>query len=117
SWRNNMFAMSGDMFEEPSGKGRVQMTMEDVVDRSGLIKALEKVDENKENEVANVYELISAAVEYDKENPDGDLGDYLNAVTLMSDADHMKAGEGAITLMTLHAAKGLEFPVVAMIGL
>jgi DNA helicase-2/ATP-dependent DNA helicase PcrA len=117
SWRNNMFAMSGDMFEEPSGKGRVQVTMEDVVNRSGMIKALEKVDENKENEVANVFELVSAAAEYDKDNPDGDLGDYLNAVTLMSDADHMKEGEGSVTLMTLHAAKGLEFPVVAMIGL
>jgi DNA helicase II / ATP-dependent DNA helicase PcrA len=117
SWRNRMFAMSGDMFEESSGMGRVQSIMDDVVKRSGMEAALRKLGGDELEELANVNELLSAAAEYDAENPDGDLGDYLNAVTLMSDADHMKDGDGSITLMTLHAAKGLEFPVVAMIGL
>jgi len=117
SWRNRVAAMSGDMFEEPSGMGQVQAIMDDVVKRSGMEAALRKIGGDELDELANVNELLSAAAEYDKENPDGSLGDYLNAVTLMSDADHMKDGEGAITLMTLHAAKGLEFPVVAMIGL
>ncbi len=117
SWRNRVTAMSGDMFEEPSGFGRVQAIMDDVVKRSGMEAALRKIGGDELDELANVNELLSAAAEYDKENPAGELVDYLNAVTLMSDADHMKDGEGAITLMTLHAAKGLEFPVVAMIGL
>ncbi|MGN6727257.1 MAG: DUF3553 domain-containing protein, partial [Tepidisphaeraceae bacterium] len=54
---------------------------------------------------------------YDAENPEGTLDDYLAQVSLMSDADKIKGAGGAVTLMTLHAAKGLEFPVVAMIGL
>ena len=61
--------------------------------------------------------MISSAAEYDQENPQGTLGDYLGIISLVSDADHLKGAGGAITLMTLHAAKGLEFPVVAMIGL
>ena len=62
-------------------------------------------------------ELISSAAEFDKDNAEGSLDEYLANVSLVSDADHMKGTGGAVTLMTLHAAKGLEFPVVAMIGL
>jgi DNA helicase II / ATP-dependent DNA helicase PcrA len=61
--------------------------------------------------------LITSAAEYDAGNPEGTLHDYLAIVSLVSDADHMKGAGGAVTLMTLHAAKGLEFPVVAMIGM
>jgi DNA helicase-2/ATP-dependent DNA helicase PcrA len=100
-----------------SGKGRVQTVMEDVIQRSGMTALLLKEDPDKENQVANVNELISAAVEYDKENPEGSLDDYLARVSLVSDADHVEGAGGAVTLMTLHAAKGLEFPVVAIIGM
>ena len=55
--------------------------------------------------------------EFEAENPEGSLQDYLSMISLVSDADHMKGHGGAVTLMTLHAAKGLEFPVVAIIGL
>src|SRR5206468_2275404 len=48
---------------------------------------------------------------------EGSLTEYLAQVSLVSDADHLKDSGGAVTLMTLHAAKGLEFPAVAMIGL
>src|SRR5438874_2469263 len=97
--------------------------MENVVRRSGLDVALRKdteLDDLGEGPLANVNELISSAAEYDKENSEGQTGsldDYLAIVSLVSDADHMKGAGGAVTLMTLHAAKGLEFPVVAMIGL
>lgn len=98
-------------------KGRVQSIMEEVVQKSGLETLLLKEDPKKENELANVNELISAAAEYDEENPEGSLDDYLSRVSLVSDADHLKGTGGAVTLMTLHAAKGLEFPVVAIVGL
>jgi DNA helicase-2/ATP-dependent DNA helicase PcrA len=101
-------------------KGMVQTIMENVVRRSGLEKSLKKdteAEELGEGPLANVNELITAAAEYDRDNPEGSLDEYLAIVSLVSDADHMKGGEGAVTLMTLHAAKGLEFPVVAMIGL
>jgi len=100
--------------------GRVQAIMEDVVQRSGMEQVLKKdkeAEERGESPLENVNQLISAAAEYDQENPEGSLDDYLSIVSLVSDADHMEGAGGAITLMTLHAAKGLEFPVVAMVGM
>jgi DNA helicase-2/ATP-dependent DNA helicase PcrA len=94
--------------------------MEDVIKTSGYADLLAKLDREKEEGekgIDNVGELISSAAEFDRENPEGTLEEYLANVSLVSDADHMKGAGGAVTLMTLHAAKGLEFPVVAMIGL
>ncbi len=98
-------------------KGRVQSLMEDVVRRSGLEAYYRKEGGEEQSELANVDQLITAAAEFDREHEDGTLDEYLSMVSLVSDADHMKGNGGAITMMTLHAAKGLEFPVVAMIGL
>jgi len=95
----------------------VRAIMETIVQRSGIEAMLRKEDPDAENQLANVNELISSAAEYDKENPEGSLDDYLSQVSLVSDAEHMEGTGGAVTLMTLHAAKGLEFPVVAIIGL
>src|SRR5688500_7925553 len=100
-----------------SNKGAVQAIMEDVVRTSGLEAMYRKVGDEEQAELNNINELISSAAEYDRDNPGGTLQEYLANVSLVSDADHMKGGGGAVTLMTLHAAKGLEFPVVAMIGL
>jgi len=97
--------------------GPVQAVMENVVRVSGLETYLRKEGGDEQEELANVGELISSAAEYDAGNPAGSLQEYLAGVSLVSDVDHMKGAGGAVTLMTLHAAKGLEFPVVAMIGL
>jgi DNA helicase-2/ATP-dependent DNA helicase PcrA len=103
-----------------TGKGPVQSLMEDVVRRSGLEAMLKKDksgEETGESGLDNVNALITSAAEYDLGNPEASLEEYLNMISLVSDTDHMKGSGGAITMMTLHAAKGLEFPVVAMIGL
>ena len=98
-----------------------RMTVRDIVEmvihQSGLEAYLRKIGGDELDELHNVEELISSAAEFDKENPQGSLDDFLAQISLVSDADHMKGTGGAVTLMTLHAAKGLEFPVVAMIGL
>jgi DNA helicase-2/ATP-dependent DNA helicase PcrA len=109
--------MSDDLLAQQ--KGIVQTVMEDVVRTSGLEALLRKEDdpEKDSSPLDNVNELISSAAEYDAGNHEGSLQDYLAIVSLVSDADHMKGAGGAVTMMTLHAAKGLEFPVVAMIGL
>jgi DNA helicase-2/ATP-dependent DNA helicase PcrA len=97
--------------------GSASAAMETVLQKSGLEAALKKLDPTQENEIPNVNELISSASEYDREHPEGTLAEYLAAVSLVSDADRVEGAGGAVTLMTLHAAKGLEFPVVAIIGL
>ena len=107
--------VAADIFQE--GPGTVQKVMESVVSGSGIEALLKKEGGEEQAELANVGELISSAAEYDRDNPGGTLQEYLAIVSLVSDVDHMKGAGGAITLMTLHAAKGLEFPVVAMIGL
>ncbi|MGE5610054.1 MAG: ATP-dependent helicase, partial [Bacillota bacterium] len=99
-----------------SGKGRIQSLIESVVKTSGYEAYLRKIGDNELSELANVNELISAAAQFDKEMPEATLEDYLGQVSLVSDVDVLE-DNGAITLMTLHAAKGLEFPVVAMIAM
>ncbi|MFP4053525.1 MAG: ATP-dependent helicase, partial [Phycisphaerae bacterium] len=74
-------------------------------------------DEDARQAKSNVGELISAAAEFEQQMPDATVADFLHHVGLVSDVDRMDGtGGGAVTLMTLHAAKGLEFPVVYVIG-
>jgi len=106
----------------------VKDTLEDVALRSGL-EDLHRWSEDADGEAwANLEELISTAAEFDAAydaagGPDENdptprmprLAEYLQQVSLVSDVDHLE-GNGAVTLMTLHAAKGLEFPCVFVIG-
>ena len=96
----------------------VQAVIEMVVRESGLEDHYKKESEEdiEGGPIENINELINSAAEFDDENPEANLETYLHQVSLVSDADH-RGSEGAVTLMTLHAAKGLEFPVVAIIGL
>ncbi|MCP4378980.1 MAG: UvrD-helicase domain-containing protein [bacterium] len=64
----------------------------------------------------NVGELVNNATEFDADSQGGTLEEYLHQVALVADADHMEGGDGAVTLMTLHSAKGLEFPAVFIVG-
>jgi DNA helicase-2/ATP-dependent DNA helicase PcrA len=65
----------------------------------------------------NVQELLSAITEFSRERSDGTLSSFLEEVSLISDIDKWESGRNAVTLMTLHSAKGLEFPVVFITGL
>ncbi|HEX8340221.1 MAG TPA: UvrD-helicase domain-containing protein [Tepidisphaeraceae bacterium] len=105
-----------DLFVEPKA-GSVQAIMQAVIEKTGLRASLEKSTDPDKPELANVRELINSGADFDREHPGGTLEEYLAQVSLMSDVDKVRDGGGAITLMTLHAAKGLEFPVVAMIGM
>jgi DNA helicase II / ATP-dependent DNA helicase PcrA len=73
--------------------------------------------ERGEDRLANLDELVSAAGEFDQMHPDGSIQDFLAEVTLATPLDRWEQDTGAVTLMTLHAAKGLEFPVVFIIAL
>ena len=89
--------------------------LEEVIVRSGIEKALSKGEEDRQAQ-RNVQELVSAAAEFHDGNPEATLADYLQQVALVSDLDAVDPEVGAVTFMTLHAAKGLEFPVVIMVG-
>ncbi|HET7629912.1 MAG TPA: 3'-5' exonuclease, partial [Candidatus Saccharimonadales bacterium] len=83
-----------------------------VIKRTGYLDYLDDGTPRGEDRVANVKELLSDA----EQRPDTGLAEYLEEVALVSSQDS-ETGEGAVTLMTLHAAKGLEFPVVFMVGM
>jgi DNA helicase-2/ATP-dependent DNA helicase PcrA len=70
-----------------------------------------------EDRLANLDELVSAAREFDREHPGASVLDFMEEISLASAVDRWEEGAGAVTLMTLHAAKGLEFPVVFIVGL
>ena len=89
-----------------------------VLKKSGYIKALE--DENTmeaENRIENLDEFLTVAMEFEKEEAENSLQAFLEGMTLSSDIDNVDEQEDAVTLMTLHSAKGLEFPVVFLIGM
>ena len=79
-------------------------------------------DPQDQTRVENIAELEAVAREYEEEHPDGSLADFLETVSLVADADQIPDADdgdsgGVVTLMTLHTAKGLEFPVVFVTGL
>ncbi len=82
---------------------------------------LEYLEEEKtelvRSRVENVEELLSGIRYFENENEDNTLEDYLDHVSLLTDIDDYSEGNGAVTLMTFHSAKGLEFPVVFMSGM
>jgi len=89
-----------------------------MVERSGYAEALRtSEDEADRDRLRNVDQLIAAAAEYDAQTESPSLIGFLERVALMSDQDAYAEGAERITLMTLHAAKGLEFPVVFIIGM
>jgi DNA helicase-2/ATP-dependent DNA helicase PcrA len=89
-----------------------------VLDASGYRKALEQErDPTAEGRLENLEELVAAAEDFTHNHPEATLDGFLDGVALMSDVDELKDAESRVTLMTLHSAKGLEFPVVFLTGL
>ncbi len=92
-----------------------------VLEQSGYLTELQgSADPQDETRVENLAELESVAQEFANENPEGTLTDFLERVSLVADADEIPDRDelgGVVTLMTLHTAKGLEFPVVFLTGM
>jgi DNA helicase II / ATP-dependent DNA helicase PcrA len=89
-----------------------------VMEQSGYVAELiaEASDESEERR-RNLQELVNAALQYQEENEEGSLEGFLASAALASDADSKDTAADRVTLMTLHASKGLEFPVVFLVGL
>lgn len=92
--------------------------IETLVKNSGYLSMLE-ADNSVENQtrIENIGELVSAAVEYEKETEEPTLAEFLERTALISDIDNYDADADSVILMTLHSAKGLEFPNVFLCGL
>lgn len=99
-------------------KGSLAKLVEQVIDRSGYRAMLEK-DQSIEalSRLENLEELINAAAEHEAKAADPSLSAFLERLSLAADLDRFDPASGQLTLMTLHGAKGLEFPVVFMVGL
>ncbi len=96
----------------------VAETVRYVIEESGLRQMLrEEGLETGEDRIANVDELVTDAARYESDTPEPSLGGFLERVALASDQDQVDQGAGVVMLLTLHAAKGLEFPVVFIVGL
>jgi DNA helicase-2/ATP-dependent DNA helicase PcrA len=89
-----------------------------VLDKTGYMKELEKSDlVEDESRIENLKELVSAAAEFENSSEDKSLSAFLEKVTLVSDIDNLEEDASTVVLMTVHSAKGLEFPVVFMVGM
>ena len=100
------------------------LVLEAVLEETGYLAELQKsTDPQDETRVENLRELVAVAREFEASTPEGSLADFLERVALVADADQIPDADdpanpgGVVTLMTLHTAKGLEFPVVFLTGL
>ena len=101
--------------------GPVAELAEAALDHTGYQESLESSSDLQDaSRVENLKELVSVAREFDGSHPEGTLAEFLEQVSLVADADEIPEGEehgGLVTMMTLHTAKGLEFPVVFLTGM
>ena len=97
---------------------KVSGLMKSIIELTGYEEELlrEKTLEN-ESRLENIYELIGVAKEFEEEEADNTLGAFLDSIALVADTDNIENGEEAVTLMTMHNAKGLEYPVVFILGM
>jgi DNA helicase-2/ATP-dependent DNA helicase PcrA len=114
-------AVVDELREQAASGGPVAELVEAVLDSSGLQAYFENSEDLQDaTRVENLQEMVSVAREFDGSAPDGTLADFLERVALVADADEIPDGAdhgGLVTLMTLHTAKGLEFPVVFLTGM
>lgn len=92
--------------------------LESILDRTGYLAQLEEsTDPQDQARAENIGELLSVAKDFQDTNLTGTVEDFLEQVALVNDVDSFEQEESKVTLMTLHAAKGLEFPIVFLGGL
>jgi DNA helicase II / ATP-dependent DNA helicase PcrA len=107
----------GDL-QRRSGEAPPAEMVQRVMEQSGyLAELIADSSDEAEDRRRNLNELVNAALQYQEENEEGSLEDFLASAALASDADSKDTQQDRVTLMTLHASKGLEFPVVFLVGM
>ena len=88
------------------------------LNKTGYVKALENENTvEAESRIQNLEEFLTVAIEFEEQMAENTLAEFLESISLTSDIDDMEESEDTVTLMTLHSAKGLEFPVVFLVGM
>ena len=88
------------------------------LNKTGYVKALENENTiEAESRIQNLEEFLTVAIEFEEQMAENTLAEFLESISLASDIDNMEESEDTVTLMTLHSAKGLEFPVVFLVGM
>lgn len=107
-----------DGLRQAAGEISLTQLVEDVLQRSGYLADLkQQATYEAETRLENLKEFLSVTKQYELEHASSDLGSFLEHVALISDVDNYDTGADVVNLMTLHAAKGLEFPVVFLVGM
>ena len=89
-----------------------------IMEESGYIDDLKKQGTDEaQDRLENIFELYNAVLQFEEENEEANLETFLANASLSSDLDNLEEGQKAVSLMTLHSAKGLEFPVVFLVGM
>lgn len=111
------FRKSLEAFRELSGSNITLLTNK-ILEDTGYLQEL-KLEKTVEAEtrIENLQEFLTVTTKYDMESQGGDLSTFLAEISLMTDIDNYDAGEDALAIMTMHGAKGLEFPVVFVTGM
>jgi DNA helicase-2/ATP-dependent DNA helicase PcrA len=112
------FARIVQDIREVRDQASVTQTLERVLQRTGYLAALDaERSQDAQTRAENVRELLTVTTEFDASADDKSLSAFLEQVALVSDLDNVEFGADAVTLMTLHSAKGLEFPAVFLVGM
>ncbi len=113
----NDFTRLISSLEESLEENTIQDFYEDLINKTGYMLSLDLDKETAEERKANVMELLANLVRYLEDNEGGTLSGFLEEVALMTDIDNYNADSESVVMMTLHSAKGLEFPVVFIVGM
>ena len=111
------FAALIDELRAKAAQNKVSDLIRSVVEITGYGKMLEAAGEEEADRIDNIGELISSAAQYEQSTDAPSLSEFLEDVALVSDVDKYDETADAVVLMTIHSAKGLEFPVVFLPGM